>query len=175
MLRSDFVKEYMAVQQDSFKEQTLLQAWKKSGAWPINPNIFIDEDFALSIPFSTHACNLPAMFPLSNSEPLTILTPANPDNLFPNSDIDLESDSSFDSDSKDGNDVRDNNNNRQTVPPLPLSLPPLHTSTTITISNFDFRSLQSTNNCTDLCSSSLAVSYFNIKLCPSVPYFESAA
>jgi hypothetical protein len=49
MSRSDFVREYMAVRQDAFKEKILLQAWKKSGAWPINPSVFTDDDFALSV------------------------------------------------------------------------------------------------------------------------------
>jgi hypothetical protein len=110
MSRSVFVSEYMAVRQDSFKERTILQAWKKSGAWPIDHNVFTDEDFAPSIPYSTHARDLPAAFPSSNHA-----APTDPDKSHPASDSDSDS-------SSDG-DLDTNNNKRPTEPPMPPSLP----------------------------------------------------
>ena len=109
MLKLDFVREYMAVQQDSFKEQTLLQAWKKSRAWPINHNVFTDVDFALSIPYSTMVCDLLATFSSSNSNTKP------PDDLTPDSDPDLESDSSCDNDSNNGDNPDTNNNDNNNL------------------------------------------------------------
>ncbi|KAH7917211.1 hypothetical protein BV22DRAFT_998363, partial [Leucogyrophana mollusca] len=45
-----------------FKETTILQAWRKCGIWPLNPNIFTEEDYALSYKTSTTA-HVPASFP----------------------------------------------------------------------------------------------------------------
>jgi len=129
----------MTVRQDCFKERTLLQAWKKSGAWPINPNVFTDNDFAPSIPYSTHVHDLPATFPSSNSKHLQV-TSADPDNPCPDSISDLESDSSSDNNLDDDDDSdNNNNNNRQTAlqthpSGLPTSVPidtpqKTHTST----------------------------------------------
>ena len=133
MPKSDFVREYMAVRQDSFKEWTLLQAWKKSRAWPINHNVFTDVNFAPSIPYLTTVCDLPATFPSSNSNTKP------PNDLMPDSDPDLESDSSCDDDSDDGDnpDTNNNDNNdpdnsdnvdndRQTDPQMPCSSPPIN-------------------------------------------------
>ena len=106
MSREAFVSEYIAVRHDTFKERTILQAWKKSGAWPINPNVFTDDDFAPSIPYSTHARDLPTTFPSSNAGPPTS-HPA------PDSDSDSSS-----SDNTDTND-----DNRQTEPPLETPIP----------------------------------------------------
>jgi hypothetical protein len=113
----------MAVRQDSFKEQTLLQAWKKSGAWPINPNVFTDDDFAPSIPYSTEVRDLPATFPSSNTRPLVS---ADSTNLWhPHPDSDLDADSSSDgnnSDDSDNNNRDDSDSDsRQTEPQMPCS------------------------------------------------------
>lgn len=40
MPREDFVKEYMAVRNTTFKQTTIQAAWRKSGLWPINHDIF---------------------------------------------------------------------------------------------------------------------------------------
>jgi hypothetical protein len=101
MSRSDFVREYMGVRRDAFKERTVLQAWKKSGAWPINPNVFTDDDFAPSVPYSTQVRDLPATFPSSK----TAEPPASADE--PDASSDNESDDSDDSDS-DSDDDMDN-------------------------------------------------------------------
>ncbi len=60
MRKEDFVKEYMAVREKSFKESTIRSAWRASGAWPINPDVFTDQDYAPSIPFSTKAQDFPS-------------------------------------------------------------------------------------------------------------------
>ena len=48
MRRQDVVKEYMAARSDAFKESTILQAWRKAGIKPLNPNIFTSRDYAPS-------------------------------------------------------------------------------------------------------------------------------
>lgn len=58
----DVVKEYWECQKWSFKDTTILQAWKKSGIHPFNPGIFTAADYTPSIPSSTKT-HLPASFP----------------------------------------------------------------------------------------------------------------
>ena len=64
MPREDFVKEYMAVWSATFKPSTIKQVFKKSGCYPINPSVFTDKDFALSIPTSTSAHHVPPSYPV---------------------------------------------------------------------------------------------------------------
>ena len=63
MLQEDFVKEYMEVRCTTFKAMTIQTAWRKSGNWPVNPEVFSDEDYAPSIPMSTAASHVPLSFP----------------------------------------------------------------------------------------------------------------
>ena len=56
------VKEYWQCRTTAFKESTILQAWRKSGINPFNPDIFTHADFAPSIPSSTQV-HLPDSFP----------------------------------------------------------------------------------------------------------------
>jgi len=58
----DFVKEYMAVWDEAFLPETITKAWKKSGIYPLNPNIFTDADFSPSASTSRHAC-VPGSYP----------------------------------------------------------------------------------------------------------------
>ena len=58
----DVVKEYWTARNIAFKEDTILQAWRKSGIRPLNPNIFTEADFAPSIASSTQV-QLPRSFP----------------------------------------------------------------------------------------------------------------
>src|SRR5882762_5390096 len=60
----DFVQEYMGIQCATFKPNTILQAFKKGGIKPLNPDIFSDHDFAPSIPIST-AAHIPSSLPSS--------------------------------------------------------------------------------------------------------------
>jgi hypothetical protein len=62
MPHEEFVKEYMAIRRASFKKETILQAWRKSGIRPLNPDIFTDDDYAPSIPTST-AAHVPSSYP----------------------------------------------------------------------------------------------------------------
>lgn len=62
MPRENFVKEYMGVRRVTFKPSTIKKAWEKSGMWPINPDIFQDEDYAPSTTTSTTASHLPPSF-----------------------------------------------------------------------------------------------------------------
>jgi hypothetical protein len=64
MLREDFVREYMQVCSKTFKPTTIIAAFWKSGCWPVNCDIFTDEDFAPSIPTSTSAHHVPSSFPI---------------------------------------------------------------------------------------------------------------
>ncbi len=61
MPQSDFVKEYMAVREKTFSPSTIKQAWRRSGAWPICPEIFSEEDYAPSHPYSTTIRDIPEM------------------------------------------------------------------------------------------------------------------
>jgi len=58
----DVVWEYFVARRKAFKETTILQAWKKSGLRPINPNIFTAADFAPSHP-SSFKCHALSTFP----------------------------------------------------------------------------------------------------------------
>ncbi|KAH9080182.1 hypothetical protein EDB83DRAFT_2513084 [Lactarius deliciosus] len=53
----------MDVRRQTFKESTIINAFKKSGCWPVNPNVFTDKDFALSIATSTSSLHVPNSFP----------------------------------------------------------------------------------------------------------------
>ena len=53
--RQQVVKEYMTACTKSFKESTILSAWKKSGMLSNNPGAFTSEDFGPSIPSSFKA------------------------------------------------------------------------------------------------------------------------
>ncbi|KAH9017432.1 hypothetical protein EDB85DRAFT_2155181 [Lactarius pseudohatsudake] len=65
MPREDFVKEYMDVRSKTFKPATIVSAFQKSGCWPVNCDVFTDEDYAPSIPTSTSSFHIPNSFPLS--------------------------------------------------------------------------------------------------------------
>ncbi|KAH7903405.1 DDE superfamily endonuclease-domain-containing protein [Hygrophoropsis aurantiaca] len=60
--KREVIREYMKARGCSFKETTILQAWKKSGIRPINPNIFTEEDYAPSYETSTIS-HVPASYP----------------------------------------------------------------------------------------------------------------
>ena len=64
MPREDFVKEYMDVRSKTFKPTTIVTAFRKSGFWPVNRDVFTDEDYAPSIPTSTSSCHVPSSFPV---------------------------------------------------------------------------------------------------------------
>jgi hypothetical protein len=59
----DFVKEYVQVRNATFKPSTIKNAWKKSGNWPINPDVFQDDDYAPSTTTLTTASHVPDTFP----------------------------------------------------------------------------------------------------------------
>lgn len=89
MPREDFVKEYMAVRNASFKESTLRTAWRKSGLWPINRDIFRNDDYAPSVATSTHASAVPSSYPTHQSfsddeDNLTDTEQSSPSNVHPN-------------------------------------------------------------------------------------------
>jgi hypothetical protein len=64
MPREDFIKEYMAVRSKSFKPTTIISAFRTSGCWPVNRDVFTDEDYAPSIPTSTVSRHVPSSFPV---------------------------------------------------------------------------------------------------------------
>ncbi|KAH9012342.1 hypothetical protein EDB85DRAFT_2159113 [Lactarius pseudohatsudake] len=53
----------MDIRRQTFKKSTIINAFKKSGCWPINLNVFTDEDFAPSIATSTSSLHVPNSFP----------------------------------------------------------------------------------------------------------------
>ena len=101
MPEEDFVKEYMQVREGSFCPSTIISAFKKSGAWPVDRSIFTEDDFATSIPYSTEACNFPPLLEFVPLPPLD-LNGLNPGDR--NFDYQSVSDSDFDSDSKSDSD-----------------------------------------------------------------------
>lgn len=66
--RDQFVKHYMEVRQKTFKATTIRAAFKKSGVWPINHDLFTDADFAPSISTSTMARDVPNSYPVRTEE-----------------------------------------------------------------------------------------------------------
>ena len=68
------IKEYMITCTKSFKESTILSAWKKSGMQPLNPHIFAEKVFGASFRSSTHP-PMPDSFPVwpySNDNPVPV-------------------------------------------------------------------------------------------------------
>ena len=55
MPKEDFVNKYMQVRQASVRPSTIISAFKKSGTWPIDREVFTNDDYAPSIPYSTEA------------------------------------------------------------------------------------------------------------------------
>ena len=66
--RQQVVKEYMAAHTKSFKEKTILSAWRKSGISPFNSGMFTSKDFGPSVPSSFKA-PLPKSFPMPTTDP----------------------------------------------------------------------------------------------------------
>ncbi|KAF8209939.1 hypothetical protein K438DRAFT_1960169 [Mycena galopus ATCC 62051] len=88
MPKEDFIREYMVIRAKKFKESTIKSAWKSSGAWPVNPDIFTDQDYAPSIPFFTQTVDLPSSFPINTFQSIniirsTLVMPEAPDTISP--------------------------------------------------------------------------------------------
>jgi len=61
----------MAIRKATFKSTTVLQAFKKSGIKPLNPDVFTDYDFAPSVPTST-AAHVPTSYPTTRLSALPV-------------------------------------------------------------------------------------------------------
>ncbi|KAJ6469102.1 hypothetical protein DFH09DRAFT_989117, partial [Mycena vulgaris] len=103
MRKEDFVKEYMRVRENSFRESVIKSAFKKSGMWPVDPTVFTAEDYAPSIPYSTEARDVPNLPEFPPCEPILPPPPPN-DESDSDSDSDSNSDSDSDSDSSSDSD-----------------------------------------------------------------------
>lgn len=68
MPKEEFIKQYMNIRNITFKSVTIISAFKKSGIWPINRDIFMKEDYAPSIPYSTEANDFPALVSSDDSD-----------------------------------------------------------------------------------------------------------
>lgn len=115
MLREDFVKEYMDVRSKTFKSTTIITAFQKSGCWPVDRDVFVDEDYAPSIPTSTSSHHIPSSFPLVPD--VGIQDPDNKsDNEFPAYPMENSDDSKSDDEPSDDDvaDATDNGENLQT-------------------------------------------------------------
>jgi hypothetical protein len=44
MRRGDFIKEYMGVRAETFQPSVIISAFKKSGIWPVNHDVFTTDD-----------------------------------------------------------------------------------------------------------------------------------
>ncbi|KAF8835067.1 hypothetical protein BDN67DRAFT_1015886 [Paxillus ammoniavirescens] len=60
----EFVREYMSVRDRVFTENLIKAAWQKSGLAPINPDIFMEDDYATAKSTSTQA-HFPESYPAS--------------------------------------------------------------------------------------------------------------
>lgn len=119
MPREDFVREYMAVRKATFKPETIISAFRKSGIKPLNPNIFTNEDYAPSIPTSTaahvptsyptrHLSAMPTSLVFGNWEEDELATDSDTDSSDSDyDDNDNDSDSDGSDDSNDENDIND--------------------------------------------------------------------
>lgn len=58
----DFIRECMEVHDQALTEDTIKTAWRKSGIFPFNHNIFMAEDFTTSHSTSTKS-HLPISYP----------------------------------------------------------------------------------------------------------------
>ena len=114
--RDQFVKHYAEVRMQTFKDTTIRSAFRKSGVWPINHNLFSDTDFAASINTSSTARDVPASYPIQEiDDELPILQPTPTGNDHPvresNNDDDNSSDprsgSDSDNDASTDNDSED--------------------------------------------------------------------
>jgi DDE superfamily endonuclease len=63
MPREHFVKHYMEVRQKTFRKSTIISAFRKSGCWPVNPEVFTDVDYSPSIVTSTTSTHVPSSYP----------------------------------------------------------------------------------------------------------------
>ena len=106
MPREDFVKEYMDVRSKTFKSTTIINAFRKSGCWPVNLDVFTDEDYAPSIPTSTSSRHVPGSFPIGIEDPDDESDDETPAYRMENSDDELSDDGT--------DDASDNGENSQT-------------------------------------------------------------
>jgi hypothetical protein len=108
MRKEDFIDEYMNVREATFRASTIISAFRKSGAYPINREVFMDDDFAPSIPYSTEARDFPSL-------------PANLESGGSN-----VSDSDLDSDDSDGDSDGNGNGDSPCSHPPQFSIPEQH-------------------------------------------------
>lgn len=113
MCIEDFIDEYMQVRQALIRPSMIISAFKKSGIWPIDRTVFIDDDYTPSIPYSTEAQDFPSL------------------SLDPNdSDSGSESDSSNDTDTELHSSSVSSHRPSQPTPQPSLSSPVATTSDT---------------------------------------------
>jgi hypothetical protein len=120
MPRADFVREYMAVREASFKKENVLSAWRKCGISPFDPDIFTDEDYAPSIPFSFAAPQLPQNFPSYDASLPTL--PVEPEDDMDDADETVPS-ADFTRDESQA-DARASSSSREDVPGSVPTVPP---------------------------------------------------
>ena len=101
MPKEDFIKEYMEVREQSFHPSTVVKAFKRNGAWPIDRTIFTEDDFAPSIPYSMEAHDFPPLPEFVSLPPLDLDRERNSESDNQSELMsDSESDSYSDSDSE---------------------------------------------------------------------------
>ena len=171
MPREDFVKEYMDVRAASFKPTTIKQAFKKSGMYPINPEVFTDTDFAPSISTSTSACFVPASYPVSDNNIDNDFYATDEDASDPNEarltaredDSDAEDSGSDEENEATSQDPGSDSNN---IPMLP---PPIHDPFGFLTDSQIWQSETSSTSSTSLASISTAPSTSSMPSCEWTP------
>jgi hypothetical protein len=109
----------MEVRQNTFKATTIRAAFRKSGVWPINHNLFTDADFAPSINTSTTARCVPNSYPVHTEKWPTHQS-------WSDDESEPEIDSNEDGNPDDGNHENGDNTQSQqhTIPAATEPLPP---------------------------------------------------
>ena len=93
--KPEFIKEYMKVREDTFTPELITTAWRKTGLYPFNPNVFTELDYSPSYMTSTMV-HFPPSFPISLTPgPLNQSRAAPPIPLDPGQDCNCEGEECF--------------------------------------------------------------------------------
>ena len=116
--RPEFIQEYMKVRRGTFTTEIITSAWRKTGLYPLNPDIFTDLDCSPSQMTST-LTHYPASFPVSLTR-----TPSNQTHSTSSTSSNLDTSSSSDGSDTDECGSFDRDTQASSQSPPPVTLPP---------------------------------------------------